>query len=82
MIAEVIVDINHSNVDKVFEYLNPNNIPTGSRVYVPFGRQYTEGFIIGQKQNPDYDLEKLKEIIRPLDEVPVISNEMLALMRL
>jgi primosomal protein N' (replication factor Y) len=81
MIAEVIVDINHSNVDKVFEYLNPNNIPTGSRVYVPFGRQYTEGFIIGQKQNPDYDLEKLKEIIRPLDEVPVISNEMLALMR-
>ncbi|HHW90188.1 MAG TPA: primosomal protein N' [Clostridiales bacterium] len=81
MIAEVIVDINHSNVDKVFEYLNPDNIPIGSRVYVPFGRQYIEGFIIGQKQTPDYDFEKLKQIIRPLDEVPVISNEMLALMR-
>ena len=80
MIAEVIVDINHSNVDKVFEYLNPDNIPTGSRVYVPFGRQYIEGYIIGQKQTPDYDFSKLKKIIKPLDEVPVISEEMLSLM--
>ena len=81
MIAEVIVDINHSNVDKVFEYLNPDNIPIGSRVYVQFGRQYVEGYIIGQKQTPEYDISKLKKIIKPLDEVPVISEEMLELMR-
>ena len=81
MIADVIVDINHSNVDKVFEYLNPNNIPVGSRVYVPFGRQFIEGYIIGQKQIPNYDISKLKEISKPLDEIPVISNEMIMLMR-
>ena len=81
MIADVIVDINHSNVDKVFEYLNPNNIPVGSRVYVPFGRQFIEGYIIGQKQIPNYDISKLKKISKPLDEIPVISNEMIMLMR-
>lgn len=80
MIADVIVDINHSNVDKVFEYLNPDNIPVGSRVYVPFGRQFIEGYIIGQKQTPDYDISKLKSISKPLDEIPVISTEMLSLM--
>ncbi|HEY8424005.1 MAG TPA: primosomal protein N' [Clostridia bacterium] len=80
MIAEVIVDINHSNVDKVFEYLNPENIPIGSRVYIPFGSRYIEGYIIGQKQNPEYDFSKLKKIIKPLDEIPVISGEMLSLM--
>lgn len=80
MIADVIVDINHSNVDKVFEYLNPDNLPVGSRVYVPFGRQFIEGYIIGQKQTPDYDITKLKSISKPLDEISVISAEMLELM--
>ncbi len=81
MIADVIVDINHSNVDKVFEYLNPDNIPVGSRIYVPFGRQFIEGYIVGQKQTPIYDISKLKPISRPLDEIPVISPEMLELMQ-
>lgn len=80
MIAEVIVDINHSNVDKIFEYLNPESIPTGSRVFVPFGRQNIEGYIIGNKEKPDYDINKLKSITKSLDEMPVISPEMLELM--
>ena len=39
MLAEVIVDIQNSEVDKVFDYGIPVNLPVqiGDRVLVPFG---------------------------------------------
>lgn len=80
MIAEVIVDISHSNIDKVFEYINDLHIPAGSRVLVPFGRQNVEGYIIKNKEIPDYDINKLKPITKALEDFAVISPEHLKLM--
>ena len=50
VIAEVIVDIAHSETDKVFDYISEGaEIAIGSRVEFPFGRQTNEGFVIGLK---------------------------------
>ncbi len=78
MIAEVIVDISNSEVDKVFDYVSPPTVSAGFRVLVPFGKMTVEGYVIKIKSSSEY--ENLKEIIKPLDAYPVISSEMLSLM--
>ena len=80
MIAEVIVDIAHSEVDKVFDYkITSDEFKLGSRVEVPFGYQKLEGFIIGIKETSSFPIEKIKPIIRALDEFPALSYECLTL---
>lgn len=82
MVAEVIVDISNSEVDKVFDYLIDGSpeIRAGFRVLVPFGKTTVEGYVIKVKENSDYPIEKLKPIHSALDDYPVISTEMMALM--
>ena len=47
MFAEVIVDVAHSETDRVFDYaFSDENVKVGCRVEVPFGRQNKEGFVI------------------------------------
>ena len=43
MTAEVIVDIAHSEVDKIFEYCSIEGVREGSRVKVPFGNTAVDG---------------------------------------
>ena len=82
MVAEVIVDISNSEVDKVFDYLIDSSpeIRAGFRVLVPFGKTTVEGYVIKVKESSDYPIEKIKPIHSVLDEYPVISTEMMALM--
>lgn len=80
MIAEVIVDIALSETDKIFDYIAPDGVQIGQRVLVPFGKKSIEGFVIGFKEQSAY-LNKLKEIIRPLDDYAAVKTEMIALMR-
>ena len=82
MIAEVIVDIAHSEVDKIFDYyFNDQRITYGSRVVVPFGRTFVEGIVIGIKEKTDVPQERLKSINRLLEEMPALTNELLELSR-
>lgn len=82
MIAEVIVDIAHSETDRVFDYIaEDGGISLGSRVEVPFGRQTKEGFVIGLKETSGLSSDRLKKIIRCPDEFPVIGKECLELAR-
>ena len=80
MIAEVIVDVASSELDKIFDYkaLSPD-IKEGSRVIVPLGSRKTEGFVIKLKNTSDYDFDKLKPIIRVVEEIPALTEECLAL---
>ena len=80
MIAEVIVDIAHSETDRVFDYIAEDG-EISSRVEVPFGRQTKEGFVIGLKETSGLPSGKLKKIIRCPDEFPVIGKECLELAR-
>ena len=81
MIAKVIVDVSNSQVDKVFDYLIPDNssITPGARVLLPFGARTIEGYVISITDQSNYDATKLKSIIRKLDDINVIKPELLNL---
>ncbi len=78
MIYSVIVDISASEVDRIFDY-EGQGYTVGSRVLVNFANRQTEGYIVEEKLTTDCPPEKLKTIIRPLDNYPVISQELLQL---
>lgn len=80
MIAEVIVDVSSSEVDRIFDYLIPDgmDICVGDRVKVSFGRLYTEGFVVGIKEKSEVPL--LKPIEEKLDRFTAIIPEMIELM--
>lgn len=81
MFADVIVDINNVEVDKVFEYsFDDCKITLGSRVVVPFGKKFIDGIIINIKCTSTYPLEKIKPIYRLLEEKPALTKETLGLM--
>ncbi len=81
MIAEVIVDISTSEIDKIFDYEIPLSmaISAGDRVKVPFGRQKTEGFVVRVKESSDCKYE-LKPILAKLDDFTAVLPEMISLM--
>ncbi len=84
MIAEVIVDVLSSEVDKVFDYKIPSsclNLTPGYRVLVPFGNRKIEGYVMSLKQNTDCPEDKLKSIISILDDKPLIIPEMIELIK-
>lgn len=66
--VDVIVDISHSSLDKVFQYAVPtellDEINIGMVVKIPFGKgnKIINGYIIGITNNPNYDKDKIKEI--------------------
>ncbi|QUH26212.1 primosomal protein N' [Serpentinicella alkaliphila] len=78
-IAEVIVNNSVNKLDKLFDYIIPpqfiNIIKEGTRVLVPFGkgnRQF-EAYVFGVNIKLDEDTSKLKEVIRPIDEEPILT---------
>ena len=79
MIAEVIVDVAHSDVDKIFEYICDDSLQAGMRVAVPFGRSTTTGFVMHVKENSDFPAEKLKRVYRAEEDFPAINAECLSL---
>ena len=77
MIAEVIVEVLNSEVDKVFDYLIPKDETrdiTGFRVLVPFGRRNVEGFVVGIKDRTEFEQSKLKEISQVFGEQAILPE--------
>ena len=81
MIAEVLVEITNSNVDKTFDYNVPdkfiNDIKVGIRVEVPFGRRIVNGFVLAVKNSSK--LDDLKDISNIIDKEIVLTDELLEL---
>ncbi|MBQ2713405.1 MAG: primosomal protein N' [Clostridia bacterium] len=79
MIAEVIVDVANSAVDKVFEYIIPENLGVfeGARVLVPFGPRKILGYVLSIKNSPSTH-HALKEVLA-IKEGGSILPEMLEL---
>ncbi|PHS35502.1 MAG: primosomal protein N' [Alkaliphilus sp.] len=77
-IAQVVVDRNVYNLDKLFDYIIPehlrNEIKIGMRVVLPFGKgnNTIEGYVfnIENKINDN----NLKEVIRCIDIDPILSK--------
>lgn len=79
MFAQVIVDVAHSQVDKIFEYSCPDDLRTGCRVKVPFGGRIVEGFVIGVSQNCSFPPERVKPVTEVFDELPALVPECFSL---
>ncbi len=68
--ADIIIDISHEALDKIFQYRVPLSlreaVTPGIRVCVPFGagNREKEGYVIALTDKPDYDVDKIKEILR------------------
>ena len=82
MYIDVLVELKAQNLDKTFTYIVPEKlkekVKIGVRVYVPFGNQKLEGFVlkIFHDNSSNYNL---KEIIGVIDDNPVLNEEMLKL---
>ncbi len=80
MIAEVIVDVATSEIDRVFDYeVGLLQVHVGHRVLVPFGKKFIEGFVIGLKDRSSFN-GNLKSIVKVLDEYVTVNEELLSLM--
>ncbi|MBO5712576.1 MAG: primosomal protein N' [Clostridia bacterium] len=80
MYAEVIIDLNALELDRIFDYeVAIEGVEPGSRVIVPFGKSKTEGFVVKLKSDTEFDKSRVKKIIRVVDDVPAITKENLLL---
>lgn len=68
MFADVIVDIQHEKLDKIFQYRIPEDmegrLEPGMQVRVPFGKgnRLIKGYVTGISEVCAYDLSRVKEI--------------------
>lgn len=86
MYAQVIIDANHAEVDRVFDYRVPAQweeaVCVGLRVMVPFGQRNTkrEGYVIALTETTEVPAGKIKEIAEILDEGrPILTPPILEL---
>lgn len=82
MFAEVIIDQDTKALNKVFDYIVPEDmhIQKGMRVFVPFGSRILQGFVVNIKELSNYPAEKTKSITSPVEDYAVIKPELLSLM--
>ena len=85
MYADIIIDITHEKLDKIFQYRIPSQLEEkltiGAEVLVPFGRGNTQtrGYVVGFSEVCQYDVEKLKEISGISKDALAIEGRMVAL---
>lgn len=85
MFADIIIDITHEKLDKVFQYRIPPELEgvlqVGMEVVVPFGKgnKETHGYVIGFSEKADYDLAKIKEVLCIEENHQEIESKLIAL---
>ena len=67
---------------QLFDYLPPAGMPAqallpGMRVSIPFGRSRRVGIVVGHEPDAAVARTRLKAILAPLDDSPLISGELL-----
>lgn len=81
MFCQVIVDINHEDVDRVFTYRVPKGMTLcpGMRVHVPFGPRKLEGVVVEMVQECDLPPERIKDVADTLEDYPAVLPSLLEL---
>ena len=85
MYTDIIIDITHEKLDKVFQYRIPSHLEgmlkVGTEVVVPFGKGNKEinGYVTGFSERAEYAPEKIKEILRIAEESVAIESRLVAL---
>ena len=79
--AQVIVDLSAEALDRVFSYIVPEgmDVVPGQLVAVPFGPRTLEGFVVSLSDACELPPEKLKPLIGPVREEPVVLPDLMEL---
>ena len=79
--ANVIVDLSADALDRLFSYEIPEDmdIRPGYQVVVPFGNRRIEGFVASLSDECGLPAEKIKKIISPVQNYPVVLPELMDL---
>ena len=70
-----------SPLNKLFDYKAlPNTTAlVGTRVLAPFGRRTVIGLVIEITDKSDFDINKIKQIIKQVDSIPIFNKNLLKL---
>ena len=66
--ANIVIDISHEKLDKVFQYRVPEHLQqklaVGMQVEIPFGAggRKTTGYVVELTDTPEYDTAKIKDL--------------------
>lgn len=85
MYADIIIDISHEKLDKVFQYRIPEELAArlviGMQVQVPFGggNVLRTGYVVDITDQTDYDEDKIKDIAKIVEQSVPIESQLIAL---
>lgn len=85
MYADIIIDISHEKLDRVFQYRIPDGLlqrlRVGMQVRVPFGGgdRLRTGYVTDITDHVDYDPAKIKEIVQIVEESVPIESQLITL---
>ncbi len=73
--CRVIVDLASGDVDRLFTYRLPEGmtLSPGQRALVPFGPRKLEGWVIELTDAPDLPEDKIRDVIRPIEDYPLLQ---------
>ena len=80
MIAEVVINRNAKKLNRTFDYKIPKEmedlILIGSKVLVPFGKgaNAVEAFVVGFKENSEFELKDIIKIIAIVIIIYILGN--------
>jgi len=79
--ANVIVDLSAEAIDRQFTYSVPEGVEVqpGQLVAVPFGPRTREGFVLGLTDECELPPEKIKPLLRVVQDEPVIGPDLMEL---
>ncbi|MFU0783937.1 MAG: primosomal protein N' [Thermoanaerobacterium thermosaccharolyticum] len=82
MFADVVLNEFSRNIDRILTYRVPDdikNLKIGSRVLVPVNKSFVEGYAINLSEKIEIPIEKVKPIMRVLDDFTVFDEKLLNL---
>lgn len=81
--ANIIVDISQEKLDKTFQYRIPvalrERLRIGMQVQVPFGPRKITGYVVEMTDEPEYEVEKIREISGIVKTSVPIESQLIAL---
>ncbi|MDO5649248.1 MAG: primosomal protein N' [Gallicola sp.] len=79
MFFQVLLKNKTKVTDRLYTYRYHENIKSGCRVIVPFGKGNKKrmGIVVGSLEKPEFD--KIKSIEKVLDEEPILNEELISI---
>lgn len=79
--ANVIVDLSAGALDRMFSYRVPEGmqIVPGQQVRIPFGPRRIEGFVVSLTDECELDPARVKDVLEPVQDYPVVLPELMEL---